>query len=115
MRPDPGRPNVFAGPHVDRLKLANADAEFVARAIAEWTVERQYWMFSSPAAKLYASDATIDYLKKLKEPTVPIAPMSMAPAPERIASGPKSVKPTRPSSGNTVPSCSTTSARPHSG
>ncbi len=29
------RPNVFAGPHVDRLKLANADAEFVARAIAD--------------------------------------------------------------------------------
>ena len=34
MRPDTRRPNVFAGPHVDRLKLANADAEFVARAIA---------------------------------------------------------------------------------
>lgn len=29
------RPNVFAGPHVDRLKLANADADSVARAIAE--------------------------------------------------------------------------------
>jgi NAD+ diphosphatase len=29
------RPNVFAGPHVDRLKLANADADFVARAIAD--------------------------------------------------------------------------------
>ena len=28
------RPNVFAGPHVDRLKLANVDAEGVARAIA---------------------------------------------------------------------------------
>ncbi len=30
-----GRPNVFAGPHVDRLKLANADADFVARAMAD--------------------------------------------------------------------------------
>jgi NAD+ diphosphatase len=29
------RPNVFAGPHVDRLKLANADADTIARAIAE--------------------------------------------------------------------------------
>src|SRR5262245_64922088 len=29
------RPNVFAGPHVDRLKLANADADAIARAIAE--------------------------------------------------------------------------------
>lgn len=28
-------PNVFAGPHVDRLKLANADADSVARAIAD--------------------------------------------------------------------------------
>ena len=28
------RPNVFAGPHVDRLKFANADSESVARAIA---------------------------------------------------------------------------------
>jgi NAD+ diphosphatase len=35
MRPEAGRPNVFAGPHVDRLKLANADAESVARAIAD--------------------------------------------------------------------------------
>ena len=29
------RPNVFAGPHVDRLKLANVDAEAIARAIAQ--------------------------------------------------------------------------------
>ena len=28
------RPNVFAGPHVDRLKFANANAEEVARAVA---------------------------------------------------------------------------------
>ena len=34
-----------------------------------WTVEKQYWMFSPPASKLYASDAAITYLKKLKEPT----------------------------------------------
>lgn len=34
-----------------------------------WTVERQYWMFSAPAAQLYARDATVDYLTKLKEPT----------------------------------------------
>ena len=31
------RPNVFAGPHVDRLKLANAGADAVARAIAGGT------------------------------------------------------------------------------
>ena len=35
MRAEAERPNVFAGPHVDRLKLANADADAVARAIAD--------------------------------------------------------------------------------
>jgi NAD+ diphosphatase len=35
MRAEAERPNVFAGPHVDRLKFANADAEVVARAIAD--------------------------------------------------------------------------------
>ncbi|HLF11571.1 MAG TPA: hypothetical protein VJA26_10165, partial [Gammaproteobacteria bacterium] len=29
-----------------------------------WSVERQYWRFSEPASKAYASDATIDYLKQ---------------------------------------------------
>ncbi|MBF8293150.1 MAG: diphosphatase [Steroidobacteraceae bacterium] len=37
MRPDIERPNVFAGPHVDRLKLSHADSETVALAIAEGT------------------------------------------------------------------------------
>jgi len=31
------RPNVFAGPHVDRLRFAHADAEAARRAIAEGT------------------------------------------------------------------------------
>lgn len=35
MRSDAERPNVFAGPHVDRLKFAQADAEAVERAIAD--------------------------------------------------------------------------------
>ena len=35
MRHGLGRPNVFAGPHVDRLKVSNADADTVARAIAD--------------------------------------------------------------------------------
>ncbi len=38
-----------------------------------WSIERQYWLFSPPAATLYASDATIDYLKKIKEPTRVVA------------------------------------------
>ena len=37
MRPDIERPNVFAGPHVDRLTLSRADSETVALAIAEGT------------------------------------------------------------------------------
>ena len=37
MCPDIERPNVFAGPHVDRLKFSRADAETVALAIAEGT------------------------------------------------------------------------------
>ena len=38
-------------------------------ALDLWSVERQYWMFSAPASKLYASDATIDFLKKVPQPT----------------------------------------------
>ena len=34
MRSETGQPNVFAGPHVDRLKFAQADATDVERAIA---------------------------------------------------------------------------------
>jgi hypothetical protein len=33
MRSESERPNVFAGPHVDRLKFAQADAGTVARWI----------------------------------------------------------------------------------
>jgi NAD+ diphosphatase len=35
MRSGPERPNVFAGPHVDRLKFAQADADAIARRIAD--------------------------------------------------------------------------------
>ncbi len=37
MRADIERPNVFAGPHVDRLKFSRADDEAAALAIAEGT------------------------------------------------------------------------------
>ena len=33
-----------------------------------WTIERQYWPFSDRASVLYASDATIDYVKAQREP-----------------------------------------------
>jgi hypothetical protein len=37
-------------------------------ALDLWSVERDYWQFSPPAAQLYASDSIIDYLKSAKEP-----------------------------------------------
>jgi hypothetical protein len=40
-----------------------------AATIADlWSVERSYWLFSPPAAKLYAADETITYLQKLDQP-----------------------------------------------
>jgi hypothetical protein len=40
----------------------------VATVVDLWSVERSYWMFSPPAAKLYAADETITYLEKLDQP-----------------------------------------------
>lgn len=37
-------------------------------AVDLWTVERKYWEFSEPAATIYGSDPTIEYLKKLPQP-----------------------------------------------
>ncbi len=33
-----------------------------------WTVVRQYWIFSAPGPQLYATDATIEYIKKQPQP-----------------------------------------------
>jgi hypothetical protein len=33
-----------------------------------WSIERYYWEFSAPARQLYATDATIEFLKKIKQP-----------------------------------------------
>jgi len=47
------RPNVFAGPHVDRLKLANADADAVARAIADGSARLiPVWKSRCPVVRL---------------------------------------------------------------
>ena len=47
------RPNVFAGPHVDRLKFANADADSVARAIAEGSARLiPVWKSRCPVVRL---------------------------------------------------------------
>ncbi|MEO7359941.1 MAG: YfhO family protein, partial [Gemmatimonadaceae bacterium] len=37
-------------------------------ALDLWSIERNYWMFSERAEKLYASDSIIEYLQNEKEP-----------------------------------------------
>ena len=46
-----------------------------AVAIDLWSIERSYWMFSPPAARLYASDDVIRYLTQQTQPArvVPVA------------------------------------------
>jgi hypothetical protein len=46
-----------------------------------WTILRLYWVFSPPAAQLFASDPTIDYMKRESQPgrviAVPLAPIGV--------------------------------------
>jgi hypothetical protein len=37
-------------------------------AVDLWSIERFYWQFLPPAKQIFASDATIDYIKKLPQP-----------------------------------------------
>ncbi|HEU4643902.1 MAG TPA: hypothetical protein VFS44_15740 [Gemmatimonadaceae bacterium] len=65
---------------LDRLAPRAAAAALIALAAADlWSIERMYWLFSAPASKLYASDATIDFLNHQSEPgrvlPVPLAPL----------------------------------------
>jgi NAD+ diphosphatase len=54
------RPNVFAGPHVDRLKLARADAEDVARAIARGSARLiPVWKSRCPVVRLPSPSACL--------------------------------------------------------
>ncbi|MBW7934259.1 MAG: YfhO family protein [Gemmatimonadaceae bacterium] len=65
----------LAGGMIVALSRGAATARQVALALPVllaadlWSIEKQYWMFSPPASQLFASDATIDYLKSVKEPT----------------------------------------------
>jgi len=51
-------------------------------AIDLWSIERLYWEFSPPASTLFASDVSIEFLKKLSQPmrvlTVGLPDMPMA-------------------------------------
>jgi hypothetical protein len=42
-------------------------------ALDLFVVNKQYWVFSPPASQLYASDAALDYVNKLKQPERVIA------------------------------------------
>jgi hypothetical protein len=52
-----------------RLPTATGAGLIVAAAAVDlWSVERSYWMFSPRASTLYASDATIEYIKAQPQP-----------------------------------------------
>ena len=53
-----------------RIRPATAAMALVAiAAVDAWTVARVYFRFSPPATQLFASDATIEYLQKLPQPS----------------------------------------------
>ncbi len=37
-------------------------------AVDLWSIERYYWEFSSPASSLYATDVTVEFMRKLSQP-----------------------------------------------
>jgi hypothetical protein len=60
-----------------RIPTVTMAALLVVLAAADlWSVERRYFRFSPPARVLYATDPTIEYLKRLEEPgRVMVLPM----------------------------------------
>jgi hypothetical protein len=51
-----------------KLAARTAGITLVLVIVADlWSVERHYWRFSKRAAELYASDATIDYMKRRRD------------------------------------------------
>jgi hypothetical protein len=52
-------------------RLSSARAAWILLALSGidlWSVERSYWMFSPPAAQVYAGDAATEYVRKQPEP-----------------------------------------------
>lgn len=52
-------------------KLSSTRGGWLVAAVVAadlWSIDRIYWKFSPPAAQTFASDATIDYLKKQPQP-----------------------------------------------
>jgi hypothetical protein len=56
-------------------------------AVDLWSVERLYWRFSEPAAKLFASDSIIDYLNKQEQPGRVLALELPVPSRDAILNG----------------------------
>ena len=62
-----------------RLRAERAGWALVALVGLDlWSVERHYWRFSPPASELYASDPTIEYLRRQTEPGR-VLPLSLGP------------------------------------
>jgi len=60
---------LLAARHRRRVTPSIAGWALAAIVVADlWSVLRHYWMFSAPAAQLYATDPVIEYLKNRPEP-----------------------------------------------
>lgn len=60
---------------------AGALALSLLAAMDLWSILRYYWVFSPPAAQVYASDPTVDYMKRETQPArviaLPLAPIGV--------------------------------------
>lgn len=55
--------------NVGRLNRRIMTAALVVLCVSDlWSILREYWIFSPPAAQLYASDPAIEFLRKLPQP-----------------------------------------------
>jgi hypothetical protein len=68
------------GGRVPRAYAGGAFALLVAADL--WSILRLYWIFSQPAAQLYASDPTIEYMKRQDQPARVIS-LALEPLPSR--------------------------------
>lgn len=55
--------------NVQRLRVKSVALALAVLCVADlWSILRYYWVFSPPAAQLYASDPAIEYLRKQPQP-----------------------------------------------
>lgn len=76
---------IVAAVRYGRLSIALAPWLLAGMVAGDlWSVMRHYWIFSPPAAQLYAADATIEYLRRQEEPARVLA-IRIAPGGDRDA------------------------------